>query len=143
MTEIIATISLMGILMAMAVGGLTNYFASKSVETAATELTAHIREAQSLAVATGNTYRIDFSDASLRSYTLQRRSGSQWVNVRAAQSLPGGVTFSASSLPSFGVEPRYLDFYARGNTESGQLTLAGRFSKSQILSIDGETANVR
>lgn len=142
MIEMIATIALMSILMAMAVGGLTNYFSSKSVETAATELKAEMREAQSLAVSTGNTYRIDFSDTSLRSYTLQRRSGTEWINTRGAQTLPGGVTFSASSLPSFGND-RYLEFYSRGNTESGQLLLLGSFGKSKALSIDGETANVR
>ena len=142
-TEVIATISLMGILLAMSVTGLTYYLSNKSVETAATELTAQIREAQSLAVSTGNTYRIDFSDSSLHKYTLQRRSGSQWEDVRSAKSLPSGVFFNAASLPSFGDEPLYLEFYARGNTESGQLAVVGRFGEARDLTVDGETANVR
>jgi type II secretory pathway pseudopilin PulG len=142
MVEMIAAIALMAILMAMTASAFSHYWVGRSVDTSVTELTSQIREAQSLAVATGNTYRIDFSDPALSTYTLQRRSGSEWVNVRAAQHLPGGVTFSASSPPAFGSD-RFIDFYARGNSESGQLTVTGRFGLSRTLTVDGETVNVR
>lgn len=142
LVEIVVTLSLMAILMAMSIGSLSFYLAGKSVDTAVTELTSQIREAQSLAVSTGNTYRIDFNDSARTTYTLQRRSGSEWVNVRNAKRLPGGVTFSASSLPEFGSD-RYMEFYARGTSESGQIIVVGRYDKSRIIYVDGETVNVR
>jgi len=138
--EIVTAISLMAILMAMSIGSLSYYLAGKSVDTAVTELTTQIREAQALAVSTGNTHRIDFNNGT--TYTLQRRSGSDWVNVRSAISLPGGVSFSTSSLPQFGSD-RYMEFYARGTSESGQIVVVGRYDKSRIIIVDGETVNVR
>lgn len=137
--EIVVTVSLMVILMAMSIGSLSYYLAGKSVDTAITELTTQIREAQSLAVSTGNTYRIDFSDPGRTTYTLQRRTGSAWVNVRSPINLPGGVRFSVT--PSFGGNS-YMEFYARGTTQSGQITVVGRFDKSRSLSVNGETVNV-
>lgn len=142
LVEMVVTLSLLAILMAMSIGALSYYLAGKSLDTAVTELTTQIREAQSLAVATGNTYRIDFSDPARTTYTLQRRSGSDWVNVRNAISLPGGVSFSTSSLPQFGSD-RYMEFYARGTSESGQIVITGRYDGSRILIVDGETVNVR
>ena len=129
-------------LIAMSTGALSYYLAGKSLDTAVTELTTQVREAQSLAVATGNTYRIDFSDSARTTYTLQRRSGSDWINVRGAISLPGGVSFSISSLPRFGSDG-YMEFYARGTSESGQIAISGRYGGSRILTVDGETVNVR
>ena len=140
--EIITTLSLLGILLGMSVSGLSYYQAGRSMDVAKSEVVTQIREAQAMAVATGNTYRIDFSDPSLRTYQLQYRSGSGWVNVRAPQSLPGGVQFDSAAPPSFGGDA-YLEFYARGTCESGQLTLTGRFGKSATIQVDGETANVR
>ena len=140
--EIIITLSLLAILMAMSVSGLSYYQAGRSMDVAQRELVTQIREAQSMAVATGNTYRIDFSDPSMRTYQLQYRSGSGWVNVLAPQSLPTGVQFSSASPPSFGGDA-YLEFYARGTCESGQLSLTGKYNMSNSIQVDGETANVR
>ena len=140
--EIIITLSLLGILLGMSVSGLSYYQAGRSMDVAQSEIVTQIREAQAMAVATGNTYRIDFSDPSLKTYQLQYRSGSGWVNVRASESLPGGVQFDSAAPPSFG-GGAYLEFYARGTCESGQLTLTGRFGKSATIQVDGETANVR
>ena len=132
----------MSILMAMSAGAFSYYLAGRSLDTAATELTSQIREAQSLAVATGNTYRIDFSDPSRTTYTLQRRQGNDWVNVRDPQKL-SGVEFSSSAPPSFGGDG-YLEFYARGTSESGLLVLtSNRYGKIKTLQVEGETVNVR
>ncbi|MHB8168620.1 MAG: prepilin-type N-terminal cleavage/methylation domain-containing protein [Thermoleophilia bacterium] len=140
--EIIITLSLLGVLMAMSVSGLSYYQAGRSMDVAQRDLITQIREAQSMAVATGNTYRIDFSDPSRLTYQLQYRSGSGWVNVRAPESLPAGVQFSLASPPSFGGDA-YLEFYARGTCESGQLSLTGKYGKSNSIQVDGETANIR
>lgn len=146
LVEMVVTLSLLTILMAMSIGALSYYLAGKSLDTAVTELTTQIREAQSLAVTTGNTYRIriDFNDSARTTYTLQRRSGSDWVNVRSAISLPGGVSFSTSSLPQCDSDSdRCMEFYARGTSESGQIVISGRYDGSRTLIVDGETVNVR
>ena len=57
----------------MAAGALSYYFSVKALETSARELTSEIREAQAMAVAAGNTYRLDFSNPNMRSYKLQRQ----------------------------------------------------------------------
>lgn len=142
LVEMVVTLSLLAILMAMSIGALSYYLAGKSLDTAVTELTTQIREAQSLAVATGNTHRIDFSDSARTTYTLQRQSGSDWVNVRSAVNLPGGVSFSSTSLPQFG-DDLYMKFTARGTSESGQIIITGRYGGSRNLIVDGETVNVR
>ena len=140
--ELALTLTLMSILMAMSAGAFSYYLAGKSLDTAATELTSQIREAQSLAVATGNTYRIDFSDPGRVAYTLQRRQGSNWVNVRSPQKL-SGVEFSSSTPPSFNGDT-YMEFYARGTSESGRLVItSNRYGKNKSLQVDGETVNVR
>lgn len=139
--ELALTLALMSILMAMSAGAFSYYLAGRSLDTATTELTSQIREAQSLAVATGNTYRIDFSDPSRTTYTLQRRLGNDWINVRDPQKL-SGVEFSSSAPPDFGGDS-YLEFYARGTSESGRLVLSSsRYGKIKTLQVEGETVNV-
>lgn len=137
--EMVTTLALLGVLLAMATGSMTYYFSSKALEAAARELTSEIREAQALAVATGNSHRIDFSDSD--SYTLMRQQGSAWTARRGAKQLPSGVEFDAVSPPNFGGD-RYQDFYARGSAEGGQIVLKGRYGKTKTLQVDGETVNV-
>jgi len=141
MIEVMITVALMSILMVMTAGALTYYFSGKALDTSTRELTSQIREAQTLAVSTGNTYRIDFSNPDRKSYQMQYRQGGNWVNVRAAQRLPGDTEFSSGSLPSFGGDT-YMDFYPRGTTESGQIVVHDRFGRSKTVSVNGETANV-
>jgi len=141
LVEIAVTLALLSILMAMSIGALSYYMAGRSRDAAVSELTTQIREAQQLAVATGNTYRIDFSDANRLTFTLQRRQGSDWINVREPQRLPG-VEFSTSSLPQFGTD-RYMEFYARGTSESGTIVVEDRYGRSRTITVDGETVNVK
>ena len=141
LVELVATLSLLAILMGMSIGALTYYYAGRSVDGAAREVMTQMREAQSLALATGNTHRIDFSGAAGTSYELQRRQGANWVTVKGPLSLPGGVSFNSSSQPLFGGD-QYIEFYARGVAEDGQMVLEGRYGKSKMVTVDGETVNV-
>lgn len=142
LTESMVTISILGILMAMTTGAFSYYLSAKAVETSASELQTQMREANALAVATGNTYRLDFS--ATHTYTMQRRQGSEWINVRGPINLESAVNFSAAQPPNFGDdEPRYLNFYAKGTCENGSLVINGRFSKTKTVTLDGETVNVR
>ena len=140
--EILVTISLITVLLAMSVGAMSYYLAGRSLDSGAREVATQVREAQQMAVTTGNTYRVDFSNGSHTVYQLQARQGGGWSNVHGEQRLPSGVVFSTSSPPSFGGDS-YIDCYSRGACESGTLVLEGGFGKSTTISVDGETANVR
>lgn len=140
LVEMIATISIMSILLALSAGGLTYYLSGKAVETSATELKTEIREAQAMALATGNTYRLDFNSA--HSFSLQRRSGSDWITVQGPINLERSVNFSSTQPPAFGGD-RYMECYAKGTCEGGNIVIDGPFSKTRTIAVDGETVNVR
>ncbi|MHB1390239.1 MAG: pilus assembly FimT family protein [Thermoleophilia bacterium] len=138
LVEMVATVSLMGILLAMAYGGLTYYLSVKSVDTSAREIITEIRTAQATAVATGNTYRLAFNTAD-NTYTVQRRSGSSYVDLRGALSLDGGTRFAET--PNFGGDAN-LDFYARGSCEVGEIILKGQHGNPITITVDGETVHI-
>lgn len=143
LVEIMFAMAIMAILVSIAGGAMTYYFAVRSMDVAVRDLTSQIREGQELAVTTGNTYRLDFTDPQGLTYTLKFPvGGGGWANYRGAQSLPGGVSFDPS--PSLGDNDcnSCLDFSARGSSGSGQLTLRGRFNMSKTLKIQGETVNI-
>lgn len=136
--EMVATIVLMGILMAMTIGALSYYFAGRSLDVAAREITTQIREAQALALASGNTHRVDFSDTGAVSFQVQRRQGDSWVTVRGPLSLPGGVSLSG---PAFGSD-QFIECYARGTCEDGEMALEGRYGRVRAIDVEGETVNI-
>jgi len=143
LVEIIFAMVIMAILASIASGAMTYYLSVRSIDVAVRDLTSQIREGQELAVTTGNTYRLDFTDPQGLTYTLKfPMGGGGWANYRAAQSLPGGVSFDPS--PSLGDNDcnSCLDFSARGSSGSGQLTLRGRFNMTKTLNIQGETVNI-
>ncbi len=139
--EILVAILIFSILLTWSASALFYYQAGQDMGVATRQITSEIREAQTLAVSSGNTYRIDFSDPSRRTYQLKYYAANGWVNVRGPESLPGSVQFDSVSPPSFGGDA-YLDFYARGASESGHLVLDGRYGKTKTLQVDGETVNV-
>ncbi len=135
MIELLVVMVLIGIIMAMSVTGFSYYQAGRALNTAERELTTEIRDAQSMAVATGNKYRLDFSDPSRTLYKLQYWNGSGWTDA-SNHHLPGGVEFDSASIGA-------IDFYARGNSDSGSVVLDGQLGKTKTVQVDGETANVR
>ncbi len=139
LVEMIVTIALMTILLSMATGALSYYFAGRSLDVATRELTSDIREAQALAVSSGSTYRILFYTDD--SYQLQRRQSGDWVDVEDPRQLPSSVHYDQTSSPSFGGD-RVLDFYARGEAEDGQLGLTGRFGMTRTIRVEAETVNI-
>ncbi len=111
------------------------------MDSAAREVQTEIREASAMAINSGNTYRIDFSNGD-KTYQLQVRQNDTWVNVRGPETLPSSVVFSSDSPPSFGGDA-YLECYARGACESGTLVLKNSLGRIKTILVDGETANVR
>lgn len=140
--EMVATIVLMGILMAMTIGALSYYFAGRSLDVAAREITTQIREAQALALASGNRHRINLGETLGSSYELQRQQGNGWVTVRGPLSLPGGTSFSSADVPESGDNELVIQFYARGTSDDGQMVLEGRYGRTRTIDVEGETVNI-
>lgn len=147
MIELMVTIALFTVVLVFSAEALSRYLAVQSLDAAVREITVQIKEAQQMAEATGNTYRIDFSDPEGASYQLSYRQGSgAWTNARSPKSLPRGVYFDQVS---FGEAPGYHNFtdcFARGSCEDGELRLVSRrFGASGLLKtvyLQGETVNV-
>lgn len=134
--EMIVTIALMTVLLSMATGAMTYYFAGRSLDVAVRDVTTEIRESQAMAVSTGNTYRIDFSGDNL--YQVSRWVGGKWQHDGNPLQLPSGVHISSAA---FG-DDSSLDLYARGESEDGQLFLKGKFGMTRTVQVDGATVNV-
>ncbi len=139
LVEMVVTMALMAVLLSLTAGALSYYFSGRSLDVAAREITSQIREAQAMAVASGNTYRIDFSDGD--SYQMKYRQGDEWVDSGNAENLPSSVSFSVSSPPSFDGDAQ-LDLHARGTAEDGQLVIEGRFGMTRTVRVEAGTANV-
>jgi len=138
--EMVVTLALVSILFIMAVGGYRYFSANRALDVAAREIRIQIREAQSMAVSTGNTHRVYFN-VSDDTFVMQRRQGSDWVNASPAEALPSAVNFDSSSPPNFDGDA-YIECFARGTSESGTLVLQNRNSKTKTISVDGETVHV-
>jgi type II secretion system protein H len=138
--EIMVSMALASILMVMAVGGYRYFSANRSLDVAAREVTQQIREAQTMAVSTGNTHRVVFNVAD-STFVMQRRVGSDWVSSAPLEELPSAVEFDTSSPPDFDGDA-VIEFYARGTSESGTLVLQNSNSETKTIRVDGETVNV-
>lgn len=140
LVEMVVTLALVSIVSIMAVGGYRYFSANRALDVAAREVISQIREGQAMAVATGNTHRVYFNVTD-DSFALQRRQGSDWVSAAPREELPSAVDFSSTDPPDFGGDI-YIEFYARGTSESGSLVLENRNSQRKVISVDGETVNV-
>lgn len=132
--------ALASIIMVMAVGGYRYFTANRALDVAAKEVVTQIRKGQAMAVSTGNTHRVYFNSTD-STFVLQRRQGSEWVNADPVEELPSTVFFDSSDPPLFG-DDAYIEFYARGTSEGGNLVLQNRNSQTTVISVDGETVNV-
>lgn len=138
--EIMVTLSLASVLMVMAVGGYRYFSANRSLDVAEREVTQQIREAQAMAVSTGNTHRVFFNVGD-STFTMERRQGSEWISASPVEELPSAVQFDSSNPPDFEGDS-FIEFYARGTSESGTVVLRNRNSQTKTISVDGETVNV-
>jgi prepilin-type N-terminal cleavage/methylation domain-containing protein len=138
--EIMVAMALASILLIMAVGGFRYFSANRALDVAGREVIQQIREGQAMAVSTGNTHRVYFNTVD-SSISLQRRQGSDWVSAAPLEELPSEVQFDSSNPPDFDGDV-YIEFYARGTSESGTLVLQNRNSQTKTISVDGETVNV-
>lgn len=93
--ELMVVIGLLGLLVAMTIGGVSGYMRTARVSGAANTLAADLRYARSLASAERKTYAISFGT---NTYSLLRLSPTTMVRTRA---LPRGVACAASDTAKF------------------------------------------
>src|SRR5574340_547339 len=114
--ELAMSIVLFAILSALSISAMYYYLAGRALDTATRDTVSEIREAQEMAVATGNTYRVDFTDVNGKICKLQAKRGGNWVDIHN-DTMPLEVTMTSHQ---FGTDS-YLECYARGECESGYL----------------------
>lgn len=132
--------ALFATMMFISIGAFKYFYAGRSLDAAVREITTKIKEAQTMSVATGNTYRI-FFDVANSNYQLQRYLGTEWTNVGGPRDLPGPIKFDSSVPPSFGGDAS-AEFYPRGVSEDGQVVVKGVYGATKTINVTGETVNV-
>ncbi|WP_309649333.1 GspH/FimT family pseudopilin [Nocardioides sp.] len=145
LVELVVTIGLVGVLMAIAVGGYTSWARSSEHEGAATEVQAVLRQAQQRAVTEGRATCVEFDTAGDR-WTLFRGTCADPartviegpVEVDSARVHLRSATFSAAGGATTGAT-----FSSRGTATPGQVVL-GRdgSSRTWTISVEGLTGRV-
>lgn len=145
--EVLVTISLLGIMMAIAVGGYSSWAKASAHSGAAGELQSAMRQAQQRAVTEGRATCVLFDDAA-DSYEVYRGRCSDSTKVRVlgpvrvSSSAEVGIT-SPAFTSSAGTPSPGVSFQARGTGSPGQVqvTRSGS-SKVYLLTVDGLTGRV-
>lgn len=141
--ELLVTMILAGILMAIVAAPYAGYRTSQQHIGTARELVGFLRRAQVRAVAEETTYRIDFA-ANGRSATAYRLTGATYVAQQSVTTMSSRITYSS---PSFAQETGGLGtsifFYKRGSAGKGSVTIArSGSSKTYTVNVEGLTARV-
>jgi prepilin-type N-terminal cleavage/methylation domain-containing protein len=139
MIEVLVTISLMGILMAMAVGGWSAWTRASEQSGTARELQSTMREAQQRAVTEGMSMCVKVSSSS---YTVWRGSCTSATPI-AANRVEGPVQAGRGVQILSGAFPYGVTFTPRGTSTDGSVTVTRTgSSKVYTLQIEGFTGRV-
>ncbi len=145
LVELLVVISLMGVMMAIAVGGWNSWAKASAQSGAAREIQSAMRQAQQQAVTEGRATCFTFDDtADTYSIYRGRCSESTKVLARGPVAIAAGVHISAPSFTSAAsTQVPSVTFAARGTGSPGsvELTRDGS-SKTYTLSVDWLTGRV-
>lgn len=147
--ELLLTMTLFGMLTALAVMPLRAYQAAQEQRSASRDVVAALRNAQVRAVSEGTTYKVQFSAHQVQVfrgnagvYSLAR-SYSVANAVTLAVTSPGFTPATSVATPSPApVQDAY--FYGRGTASAGSITVTRSSSatKAYTVRIEGLTARV-
>lgn len=145
LSEVLTTIALMGVLMAIAVGGWTAWSKASSQSGAAREIQSTMRVAQQRAVTEGRATCVLFDDAD-DSYTVYTGKCSDATKVKVFGPVKAGGSVRIDS-PSFtasgGSASAGATFEARGTGSPGDVRVTrDGSSKVYVLSVDWLTGRV-
>ncbi len=142
--ELLVTMTILGIVLAIAVAPYKNYQRAQAHQNTARLVVASLRGAQVSAVAENATYRVTFA-ADGGSWQAARLSGTTWTDVGPAGTSADRTVSVAD--PSFRQSDGSLGatvyFYPRGSATKGSLVVvrAGR-DKVYTVTVEGLTARV-
>ena len=142
--EVLTTISLMGVLMALAVGGWSAWARASAHTGTAREIQSVLRQAQQRAVTEGVAACVLFDDAA-DTYTVYRGacSASGKEKVSGPVRTPAGVALSSPAFTSNGSPGPGVTFQARGTGSPGEVRVTRQgSSKVYELSVDWLTGRV-
>lgn len=148
MTEIIVTIGIAGVLMAVAVGGWNRWSGAADQEGTATTIQAVLRDAQQRAVTEGNSVCVafDLKDSDDNGgWTVSRGACGATYDLLSRDEVDGGGTAlnSASFSPSAGSPTTGVTFTPRGTATPGSVKVTRRGSeKVWTVSVEGLTGRV-
>lgn len=143
--ELLVTMTLLGVVLAIAVAPYKNYQRAQAHQNAARLVVASLRNAQVSAVAENATYRVTFGAAGTTWQAARLNSGGTWTNVGAPGRSGDTEVFvrDASFRQNDGSLGTTVYFYPRGSATKGSLVVArtGR-DKVYTVSVEGLTARV-
>lgn len=136
--EVLVTISLMGVLMAITVSGWSSWAGAREQSGTARELQSVLRETQQRAVTEGTAMCVTFASTS---YTVWRGSCASPVasrtRVQGPLAVGGGVRLGSAGVPAG------VTFNPRGTSTGGSVTVTrGGSSKVYTLQVEGFTGRV-
>lgn len=146
MTEIIVTIGIVGVLMAVAVGGWTRWSGAADQEGTATTIQAVLRDAQQRAVTEGTSVCVAFDvDGDEQGWTVSRGAcGATYDQVGRDDVDGGGTALDSASFSSGAGSPTTgVTFFPRGTATPGSVKVVRRGSDTVwTVSVEGLTGRV-
>lgn len=141
--ELAVSMTVLGVLLAMAVPAWSSYRTNQDRVVASREVVSLLRNDQLRAVAEETTYRVDV-DAAARILEVQRFDGVTYVR-RSATKLQGSSVLVQA--PAFrdkgGTTTSSAYFYARGTASPGEVTVASSAGdRRHVISVEGLTGRV-
>lgn len=141
--EVLVTITLMGVMMAIAVSGWSAWSQASAHSGTAREIQSVLRQAQQQAVTEGTSICVQFSE-SANSYSVLRGSCDGSLTAIRGPMTPDGNQVSISSPTFSTASPSGVTFYARGTATAGTVKVVrSGSSKVYTLKVEGLTGRVQ
>ena len=147
--ELMVTMFLTAILMAMAVGGWIAYQRAHAQADSAREIAGVLRQAQVRAQAEDATYRVDFGATPARTYSLYKYDGTNWNLVSSYETEDNAVKITGADFAAISGDPSEPDatscyFFGRGTATKGSVSvIRDGSSKTYTIDVEGFTGRVK
>jgi prepilin-type N-terminal cleavage/methylation domain-containing protein len=155
--ELMVTLVVVGILMAIAIPTVSNYVAAQEIRGAAREVTDVLKDARDAAINEAQPHYVLFDPDPCCSYQVFEYTGSTWQAEEGVVEFADSVTFSdgdvgfpGGAMPSVGTIPDNAAYFdTRGRypfgavpQESYTVTLRGRLGTTETLTLYTSTGKV-
>ncbi|MBA2954489.1 prepilin-type N-terminal cleavage/methylation domain-containing protein [Nocardioides sp. MAH-18] len=144
LVEVMTTIGIAGVLMAISVGGWTQYAQAKSQEGAAQEIQSVLRQAQQRAVTEGSSMCVQF-DTAVDTFALYRRpcDDSARVLLEGPFDIDSRVHLAEADFTGASGSGAGVTFTPRGTASPGTLRITREGTdRVYVVSVEGLTGRV-